>query len=524
MTVCHPSCWQSSMPSPRTADVIVPDARPIEKVLTTLQIWRADYDAGLASIKSLALQQATARENVNLLTEQVETMLTSEGRQAEIPTEEDRTAAAPPIAVQSLEIDSLETPSSNKPHASTPMTQHRVYIATQLHGDFRNRDTVLRNVVHESRSRLTKSSTSHSLTLRRLSAMAASIVADHRFEYFISFVIFLNALCIGAETEISLNYENVQWPESIEYGFLVIYTCEIMLRLIAHGRNSFGDLWFDFDVVLVVLSLTGLIVTHVQASAGGVWNSIMVLRSLRLLRLARALRMVHHFQTVWRLVYGLFTSTSTVASTCLLLVLSLYIFSCLALELVGKDASLLSDPEAARVIVSEVYFPLIIQKPELSVYFIAILLFISVSLMNLVTAVIVEGALSHSQHEEEQRKTQLKLQLRDAMPRIVEMFEALDVDRSGEISRGEIENIPLDILPVRVRESVSVDSMLDLFALLDIDGTGSLSREEFVEGILNLFLLDVPVTTIQTLRLLRACNDKVTRVQEEVTSFAGRVP
>lgn len=549
MASCDSACWKTSRSSPRAAEIkLSDDDRPLENVLAALQNLRADHDAGLAGIKTLELQQTATRKSIHLITERLESMLSFEEdrrthRQAEVAEVEQSTAVSEPTVMTPIEISSLETPLSRTQDSPTPQTKHRAHIASQLHSGFRNKDSVLRNVVQESLSHASRSMSSSRVSVNSLKhslkQVAASIVVDRRFEYFISFVIILNALCIGAEAEISLNYKNVQWPESLEYVFLFIYMMELILRLVANGRNNFGDPWFDFDIVLVALSLIGVIMSHMKTSLRGAWNSIMVLRSLRLLRLARALRMVQHFKTVWRLVYGLFTSTTTVASTCLLLLLSLYVFSCLALELIAKDSQLLANPETAQVIdmhfsglgramltllqfvtldsVAQVYFPLIIQKPELSVYFLVVLLFISISLMNLVTAVIVEGALSHSKHEEDETKAHLKLQLRDAMPRIIEMFEALDTDGSGEISRDEIENIPLDILPVRVRESVSVDSMLDLFELLDIDGTGSLSREEFVEGILNLFLLDVPVTTIQTLRLLRASNAKLTRIQAEMS-------
>ena len=38
---------------------------------------------------------------------------------------------------------------------------------------------------------------------------------------------------------------------------------------------------------------------------------------------------------------------------------------------------------------------------------------------------------------------------------------------------------------------VAEDSMTDLFELLDVDGSGRLTRGEFVEGLLNLVLMDV---------------------------------
>ena len=83
-------------------------------------------------------------------------------------------------------------------------------------------------------------------------------------------------------------------------------------------------------------------------------TKILVVRSLRLLRLVRAglrakaclsgricaretpapcsteaVRMLHMFRTVWRLVYGLITSGNAIMSTFFILFLTLYIFACL---------------------------------------------------------------------------------------------------------------------------------------------------------------------------------------------------
>ena len=44
---------------------------------------------------------------------------------------------------------------------------------------------------------------------------------------------------------------------------------------------------------------------------------------------AKAIRMLHMFRTVWRLVYGLLTSGNTMLSTFFILLLTLYIFACL---------------------------------------------------------------------------------------------------------------------------------------------------------------------------------------------------
>ena len=72
--------------------------------------------------------------------------------------------------------------------------------------------------------------------------------------------------------------------------------------------------------------------------------------------------------------------------------------------------------------------------------------------------------------------------LEAALPALLDIFHRLDTDESGCITREEIAHVPLDMLPPKLLETVSVDSMTDLFELLDVDCGGTLTQNEFVEG------------------------------------------
>eukprot|EP00438_Fugacium_kawagutii_P027996 Skav202947 [mRNA] locus=scaffold422:471720:476784:+ [translate_table: standard] len=67
--------------------------------------------------------------------------------------------------------------------------------------------------------------------------------------------------------------------------------------------------------------------------------------TLRILRLLRALRALQYFRTVWRLVHGLLNSGNAMLSTCLLIVLTLYIGACLGIEMITKDEFLILHEE-----------------------------------------------------------------------------------------------------------------------------------------------------------------------------------
>ena len=100
------------------------------------------------------------------------------------------------------------------------------------------------------------------------------------------------------------------------------------------------------------------------------------------------------------------------------------------------------------------------------------------------------------------------------MPVLIEIFQTIDTDHSGLITREEVSHVPIDILPPRVLEAVCVDNMEDIFDLLDVDDSGFLTQMEFVEGLLNLSLLDMPMWTLQNLRLLKLVNGRVSNIEE----------
>lgn len=106
---------------------------------------------------------------------------------------------------------------------------------------------------------------------------------------------------------------------------------------------------------------------------------------------------------------------------------------------------------------------------------------------------------------------------------MVEIFQELDKDHSGLITRDEVENVPLTALPPRVLDSICVENMADLFDYLDVDGTQSLTQVEFVEGLLNLCLLDMPIASLQCLKLLQLLREAVSQLNSKVEGVEGEM-
>lgn len=359
------------------------------------------------------------------------------------------------------------------------------------------------------------------------------IVESPIFEAVLSVVIF-------ADMSIQNDEEEMTWSLIVEVLFLVIYILELIIRLVANKWRCFRDPWFIFDFVLVTVSLLGQVIGAV-ASFPAVIQQVLILRALRLLRVIRALRMIKQMRGVWRLVSGLLTSCNTMMSTLALLSLVLYIFAVLGIEMIAKDDTLQADVVTNRIIqenfsslfvimmtlsqfvtmdsIASIYIPLIKKKPELSSYFIALVIIVSIALMNLVTAVLVEGALDHARQEKEEDVKLSNSKFREMIPQLQSLFESLDTDKSGELQRTEIEaaerekraEIPADIL-----DKASVASMTELFEKLDVDKSGSLKSAEFIEGCMNIFLLEIPVRDLMMMKMIRLVRSGVAHIEDEI--------
>ncbi|OLQ00124.1 hypothetical protein AK812_SmicGene17262 [Symbiodinium microadriaticum] len=136
--------------------------------------------------------------------------------------------------------------------------------------------------------------------------------------------------------------------------------------------------------------------------------------------------------------------------------------------------------------------PLVNEKPILGAYFLILLLAVGIIFMNLVTASIVEASLQSSELDRKEKK----------------------------ISLDEIEQFDINILPPILRDNISVDNMADLFGVLDVDGGGELDMKEFIGGLLQLWLMDVPITTLQILKFSRMNRQKT---MEYFTSILHRM-
>ena len=135
-----------------------------------------------------------------------------------------------------------------------------------------------------------------------------------KFQYFILFLIVLNAATIGMET--------FEWPDKItdtlhlvDTIILWIFIVELVIRLYGNGFKFFEDPWNNFDFVIILVSI---------APTTGPFST------LRVFRVFRALRLVSSMPEMQRMVEAMLRSLRGIAAISWLLCIVLYVFSVLA--------------------------------------------------------------------------------------------------------------------------------------------------------------------------------------------------
>jgi len=200
--------------------------------------------------------------------------------------------------------------------------------------------------------------------------------------------------------------------------------------------------------------------------------------------------------------------------TLLLLLLMLYIFACIGVQIItmGSDVQ---DEEYQDIVhtffrsvpitmltliqfvcldsIGSIYKPLIEKSPLFMVpYFVMLILVVGIVLMNLVTAVIVNGALEQAAEDKDMQLMQKKVEKQKLVKHLRQIFARLDEDGSGSLSLQEILNMPAeDLKDINSALPWEIDAN-ELFDMLEPDDGGEIHIDDFLEGLYKLSLSDTP--------------------------------
>merc|ERR1712196_247537 len=96
-------------------------------------------------------------------------------------------------------------------------------------------------------------------------------------------------------------------------------------------------------------------------------------------------------------------------------------------------------------------------------YFIPFLLIVSITLMNLVTAVIVEGALEQGKADEELMNVYKQLELEQRFPQFIQLFDKVGHEgHNDDFTLADLEKAPKE-LRLKLKQYMHADSLTEVF-------------------------------------------------------------
>ncbi|XP_060732614.1 sodium channel, voltage-gated, type I-like, alpha isoform X2 [Tachysurus vachellii] len=161
----------------------------------------------------------------------------------------------------------------------------------------------------------------------KLQALLFDIVTNQAFDIFIMVLICLNMVTMMVESE-NQTQDTRHHLKKINMVFVVIFTMECVLKMIALRHYFFTLGWNIFDFVVVILSIVGTFVSEVIKYL----FSPTLIRVVRLARIGRILRLIKSAKGIRTLLFALMMSLPALFNIGLLLFLVMFIYAIVAMS------------------------------------------------------------------------------------------------------------------------------------------------------------------------------------------------
>jgi len=354
------------------------------------------------------------------------------------------------------------------------------------------------------------------------------MVSHPSFEAVFAFIVLLNAVFIGIDTETSLHYQGLRpWELQVfNIIFSILFLVELILRLSASGRWFFCDenwMWNMLDSVIVVASVWDVVTDLLQSfgvrqdveSVAGL-SGMKVFRFLRLTRVLKTMQFVRILRFVMALrtlVTSIFSTVKSLMWALLLLLLIVYIFAVIFVQVVNgynADDSLPRMPEkqvrasekhhgslagcmlslfmsiANGVSWQEVLEPVRFISAHWVLLFLFFISFTEFAVLNVVTGVFCQSAIESAQHDQATMMQSMMANKETHLNKIKQLFKRMGADETGCITFAMFEDKINDPDVRAFFESLDLDiwDAWTFFKLLDTDGGGMVEVEEFFMGCL----------------------------------------
>jgi len=354
----------------------------------------------------------------------------------------------------------------------------------------------------------------------------------------------VNGVLVGFQ--VSLLGQEPQVLGVLEHVFTLVFLLEVFARLAACGWAWLCDAANLVDVLLILV--TGVLPLWILQPAGveseGM-RMLQVLRILRLLKVVRVARTHRSLRTAYKLAAGLQYSGNTIFHTYVIIGTALYIFSVFSVYFIGRSEAFGEDPNAQELAAelfltvprslmtifqtmtldswSSVARPLMKHSGVVCALFTAVIMIMTLVLQNLITAIIVNGAISRLNEDHEMLAAEAREAMQEELQDLLELFEALDEDGDGVVSKAQY------FAAVKGHEAfrnklqvlqVPLDEAADLWELFDMGGVVDASN--FAQTLRVLKGDAKGKDSFTAVQRLRRINGRVARLKERLLQYQRR--
>eukprot|EP00927_Polykrikos_kofoidii_P016307 TRINITY_DN17352_c0_g1_i1.p1 TRINITY_DN17352_c0_g1~~TRINITY_DN17352_c0_g1_i1.p1 ORF type:complete len:617 (+),score=81.88 TRINITY_DN17352_c0_g1_i1:96-1946(+) len=330
--------------------------------------------------------------------------------------------------------------------------------------------------------------------------------------------------------------------QSLDQVFLLLYTFEIFLRLLASKSSFFSRRSQVFDLAIVGFAW---IEEFALGMGGTQLPSASVLRILRVLRLTRAVRVMVKFPELHNMVKGFASAVAAMFWGFVMILLLLVVFAILTVELLSgkselfgfEDGTWCNEAFQSVWLITLMFFqnlvagdswgqcalPVIRKMPATFLIFSVALVCVQLGFTNLILSTIVETATSNRQEDAKMQAIKKRKQGLEALDRLSEIGSNLDADRGGEITLEEFligYDTQEGIRDLLQKLDLERKDIVQLFFLMDQDSSGTISQDEFIECLRKAESQDMRV---QMLALKLQVSDIARTVEERMSTMVNMI-
>jgi voltage-gated sodium channel len=365
----------------------------------------------------------------------------------------------------------------------------------------------------------------------------------------IATAVILNAIQMGVQCDVTGDpYDQIYVV--LEYLFTIIFGAEMVIKLVAFGKNYFFSSWNLLDFFLCWLSILDIVVIPflVGGNDKGGMQKFSVLRILRLLRVVRVARIFKFLKELWLILRGIIESFKTLVWVSLLLLVVLYICAIFCTQMIGQ-----SNPEtyadfpdgyAGADFNKEQYFggilrsmvtlfnivimtgdwdvvcrAIVEKQPGMFIFFLCFIMLTTFGLMNVIIGVVVDNVISQAGEAESDFDAADRLKRVDLLKALAKACFVFDTDGDGFITKDEFEKA---LVQEEVRSHFDGISALplgweseELFWILNMNADQKLTHHEFVLSMLRLIEHDPQQQMLVLLAVMHEVMYQISRLRSE---------